>query len=124
MLQLPAAPTVAVPREAVPLNTVTVAPTSPLPVSDVAFPPVKVGAGGFTVSMVTDLATETALMLPARSTAWAMMLCTPSVRVFVAMVHVPPVAVAVPIFVVPSNRLTVLPASAVPVKTGALIFVM
>ena len=68
--------------------------------------------------MVTDLAAETALTLPARSTAWAVMLWTPSVRVDVAMVHVPPVAALVPIFVVPSNRLTALPASAVPVKAA------
>ena len=36
------------------------------------------------------------------------MLWTPSVSVDVAMVQVPPVAAPVPIFVVPSNRLTVL----------------
>ena len=43
-LQFPAAPTVAVPRLVVPLNTVTVAPASPLPVSDVGIAAGNVGA--------------------------------------------------------------------------------
>ena len=46
MLQLPALPTVVVPRLVVPLNTVTVAPASPLPISEWQLPPVKVGAVG------------------------------------------------------------------------------
>lgn len=40
------------------------------------------------------------------------------------MVHIPSVATFVPISVVPSNKLTVLPVAAVPVKVGAVILVI
>ena len=74
--------------------------------------------------MVTDRPLEAALTLPATSVALAVMLWVPSARVEAVMVHVPPVAMPVPITVVPSNRLTVLPASAVPVKVGVVTLVM
>ena len=86
--------------------------------------PVNAGAFGATVSMVTDSALDAALTLPATSVALAVMLWTPFARVEAAMVHVPPVATPVPITVVPSNKVTVLPASAVPVKVGVVTLVM
>ena len=83
------------------------------------------GAAGTAVSMVTDKAADAALRLPAASVALAVMLWTPSASVEAVMVHCPArVAMPVPITVVPSNRVTVLPASAVPVKVGVVTLVM
>ena len=63
--------------------------------------------------------------LPAASAALAVMLWVPSARVEAVMVHCPAiVAMPVPITVVPSNKVTVLPASAVPVKVGVVTLVM
>ena len=74
--------------------------------------------------MVTDKAADAALALPAASVALAVMLCVPSASAEAVMVHFPAVvAVPVPITVVPSNRVTVLPASAVPVKVGVVTLV-
>ena len=75
---------------------------------------VNAGAFGATVSMVTDSLLEAALTLPATSVALALMLWVPFASVEAAMVHLPPTAMPVPITVVPSNRVTVLPASALP----------
>ena len=73
---------------------------------------------------MTDSAPEAALTLPARSVALALRLWTPFARVEAATLHLPPVATPVPITVVPSNKVTVLPASAVPVKVGVAALVM
>ena len=74
--------------------------------------------------MVTDSALDAALTLPATSVALAVMLWVPFARVEAVMVHVPAVATPVPTAVVPSNRVTVLPVSAVPVKVGVVTLVM
>jgi hypothetical protein len=121
---LPAAPTLAVPMLIVPFDTVTVAPTSPLPTSVVALPPVKASAPGASVSIVTASAVQIALMLPEVSTAWATILRTPSASGAATMLQVPvTVAVPLPIADVPSNSVTALPASAVPVKVGVVTLV-
>src|SRR5690242_9647653 len=75
------------------------------------------------ISIVTAKAADAMLTLPAVSIVLAMMLWTPLARVGV-MLHFPPVATAVPIAVVPSNNVTVLLASAVPVNVGVVMLVM
>src|SRR6185437_12379369 len=109
----------------VPSNTVTVPPASPLPLSDETVPPVIEGAAGGWVSIVTGSGFALTLVLPAMSVAWAPILWTPSASVEVeVMVHVPAAdAVPVPIAVVPSSKVTVLPAAAVPVKVGVVTLV-
>jgi hypothetical protein len=67
---------------------------------------------------------ETPELFPAGSVALAAMPWVPAARVAAVMVHVPAVATPVPITVVPSSNVTVLPASAVPVKVGLVTFVM
>ena len=79
-LQVPFAPTVALPAVPDCVDIVTLAPASPVPVSFVEVPPVKTGAMGATVSIVTDNAFEAALMLPATSVALAVMLWVPFAR--------------------------------------------
>ena len=82
------------------------------------------GATGANVSIVTDVAAEAAPTLPAVSVAFAVMLCVPLPSAELVMLQLPPVAIALPICVVPSNSATVLPASAVPVKVGVVTLVM
>ena len=75
--------------------------------------------------MVTDKAPDAALTLPATSVALAVMLWVPFARRRGGDGPVPvAVAMPVPTTVVPSNRVTVLPASAVPVKVGVVTLVM
>ena len=96
-----------------------------LPVSDAAVISGADGATGAIVSIVTDRADDTTLTLPATSVAVAEMLWTPFAKDdVVTMVHVPPVTTPEPIAVAPSNRVTVLPASAVPVNVGVTTLVM
>ena len=123
------------PTAVVPSYSVTVAPASAVPVkvglvtlvmlsvvdtplSEAASRSGAEGAAGATVSMVTDKAPDAALRLPAASAALAVMLWVPFASVEAAIVHVPAAATPVPITVAPSNKVTVLPASAVPVKVG------
>ena len=79
---------------------------------------------GALVSTVTASDGEWAEVLDAASVAVAVTLCDPSLRVLLAMVQLPPVAVVVPKSVAPSYSVTVLPASAVPVKTGVVLLVI
>ena len=89
------------------------------PLSDAASRSGADGAAGAMVSMVTGKAAEAALTLPATSVALAVMLWVPFARVDVVANQSPfTVVMPVPTWVVPSNRVTVLPASAVPVKVG------
>src|ERR1019366_7288206 len=84
-----------------------------------------VGAPGAVVSMVTLSAAEAALTLPAASIALLMKAWLPSARVAVANDQAPlALAVAVPIWMAPSNTCTVLPAAAVPVRVTWLTLVM
>src|ERR1700682_3009706 len=85
-----------------------------------------VGAPGAWVSMVTEKAADDTLVWPEESVSVAVRLCVPSLSTDVGrVVHWPlPFAVAVPIWVVPSNTLTVLLATAVPVSVGVLSLVI
>ena len=75
------------------------------------------GAFGATVSTFTFSALEATLRLPAASSALAVKAWLPSASVLVANDHAPlPLALAVPIWLAPSNTSTVLPAAAVPVR--------
>ena len=77
------------------------------------------------MSTVTVSAAEAVLRLPAASMSFAVKAWLPSASVAVAKVQAPLLlAVAVPIWVVPSNTSTVLPATAVPVKVMWLTLVM
>jgi hypothetical protein len=66
------------------------------------------------------------LALPAVSVALAVMVWVPELNAEEMMLQLPPVATAVPSTVVPSvsYKVTVLPASAVPVKVGVVLLVM
>ena len=76
---------------------------------------VGVGVGGAPVLAVT--AADAMPVLPAASVALAVRLCEPVARAPVVKLHAPLLlAVAVPIWVVPSYTPTVLFASAVPVR--------
>src|SRR5439155_25671124 len=87
-----------------------------LPVSEAAIRSGVDGAGAV-VSIVTDKAADSAFTFPAMSVAVAVMLCAPCVRVDAMTDQLPePSAAALPIWVVPSNSMTVLFASAVPLK--------
>ena len=80
------------------------------------------GAAMWTVSPADAL-----LTLPAASVALAVRVCAPGNRALLVMDQLPlPLAVAVPSNVEPSvsYSLTVLPASAVPVKVGVVSLVM
>ena len=128
MVHAPSRRDARVPTLVVPLKIVTVLPASAVPVKvGVLYVGDVVraghagvrrrvrsgadGAAGATVSMVTAKAADAALRLPALSVAVAVMLWTPSASVVAVMVHFPVVALAlaVPITVVPSYRVTVLP---------------
>src|SRR4051794_23270058 len=140
IVQLPPVAT-AVPISVAPSNSVTAVPASAVPVkvgvvtlvilslpelplSDAVARSGVEGAAGAAVSMVTASVPEAALVLPGASVGGAVMLCDPFVRVELAIVQLPPVATAGPISVVPSNSVTVVPASAVPVKVGVVTLVM
>src|SRR5690349_7582103 len=84
------------------------------------------GAAGATVSIVTDKACDGALTVPLLSFAVAVMVWMPFANVVEVMVQAPVVAlaVAVPITVVPSYNVTVVPGVAVPVKLGRTVLVM
>src|SRR3984893_9290357 len=76
--------------------------------------------------MVTEKAADGALVWPEESVSVAVRLCVPSLSTDVGrVVQWPlPSAVAIPIWVVPSNTLTVLLATAVPVRVGVLSLVI
>ena len=83
------------------------------------------GAPGAVVSMVTLSAAEAVLRLPTASSALAVKAWLPLASVPVANDHAPPPsAVAVPIWVAPSNTSTVMPAVAIPVRVTWLTLVM
>src|SRR5437588_124636 len=135
MVQLPLPSAAAVPRRVLPVKSLTVLPASAVPVKvggvllgrlSVVELPLSLaavrsgveGAVGAPVSIVTLRALEAVPVLPARSVALAVMLCGPSVRVTVlVMVQLPvPLAAPVPTGLPSLKSVTVLPASAVPVK--------
>src|SRR5437879_5134243 len=144
MLQLPPPVATPVPTAVPPLKIVTVLFASAvplkvgvvalvmlsvllLPVSEAAIRSGVDGALGAVVSIVTDRAPDATLTFPAMSVTFsvAVMLCTPCVRVDVLTDQLPePSAVALPIWVVPSNSLTVVFAAAVPLKVGLVTLVM
>ena len=75
--------------------------------------------------MVTNAAEDAALVFPAASVATAVIVCAPATSVVVVIDQAPaPSAFTDPIAVTPSNRVTVLFASAVPVKVGVVTLVM
>src|ERR1700761_5660126 len=138
-VQAPLALAVAVPIWVAPSNTSTVLPATAVPArvrwlaSVMPSPTVPLsgekettlGAAGATVSTVTVRAAEAVLTLPATSTAFEVKAWLPSARVPVANVQAPlALAVAVPIWVAPSNTSTVLPATAVPARVRWLASVM
>ncbi len=80
---------------------------------------------GVVVSMVTDSPLDAALTLPALSLALTERVCDPGARVLLVMDQTPPVAMATPSTVLSvSYRVTVEPASAVPVMRGVVTLVM
>src|SRR5690606_8539365 len=81
---------------------------------------------GAEASIVTARLADAGDTLPAASVALAVMVCAPVARLDEVIDQMPPEAVAVPSTVVPSvsKRVTVLPASAEPVKTGVATLVM
>lgn len=96
----------------------------PVSAENAALTTVIVGA---VVSIVTDSEDEATEVLPAASVAFAVRIWVPSLNADDVMLQFPePSAVAVPSNVVPSvsYNLTVLLASAVPVKTGVVLLVM
>jgi len=83
------------------------------------------GMAGAVVSMVMLSALDATLVLPAASVALAVMLCVPSLRALTVMPgELYAAAVPLPTCVAPSKRVTVLPASAAPVKAGVVVLVM
>src|SRR5437764_1314088 len=81
-------------------------------------------AEGAAVSMVTDRPPEAVPVLPAASVALAVIVWLPEASVEVAMLQLPlPSAVPLPTWLAPSYSVTVLPASAVPVKVGVATLV-
>ena len=135
----PSTPAVAVPTLFVPSNSSTLDPASatPLitgvavlvipsenetPVSEAASSVGSTGASGAFVSTVTLSVSDRSETLPAASLACTVNTCSPSLSVPLVMVKAPPAepaaTVAVPNTVVPSSRVTVEPASAVPVILG------
>src|SRR5690242_10422339 len=95
------------------------------PLSDAAARSGVDGAAGAAVSIVTDNADDATLVLPALSATLVVMLCEPLARVDATLLQLPFAAVVpLPICVAPSNKVTVLPASAVPVKVGVVTLVM
>ena len=87
------------------------------------------GANGAVVSagsMKMTSGDEARLVLPAASVALTVRMCVPRASVLLVMLHTPPVATALPSTRVPlvSYKVTVLPASAVPVITGVAMLVL
>src|SRR4051812_4598921 len=78
---------------------------------------------GLVVSIVTTSAPLEDEMLPAASVAVTVIVCAPVESVDTAIDQLPPVAVPLPTCVTPSNSLTVVPASAVPVNVGVALLV-
>src|SRR3954454_3937053 len=97
-----------------------------VPVSDAAVRSGADGAAGATVSTVTSKPADAPLTMPLLFFAVAVMVWTPFASVVEVIVHAPVVAfaVAVPIAVVPSYSVTVVPGVAVPVKLGRTVLVM
>src|SRR6266478_7156695 len=95
-----------------------VIPSPFAPLSVVLSSDSPVGAAGAVVSTVTEYAVDAALVLPAASVVFAVMLWVPFASANVAMLNAPVVALAMPepSTVVPlvSYSVTALPASAVP----------
>src|SRR3954449_5506907 len=141
MLQLPLPSAVPLPTWLAPSNSVTVLFASAVPVKVGVATLVRLsvpdepeseavarsgveGAAGAAVSMVTDRPPEAVPVLPAASVALAVIVWLPEASVDVAMLQLPlPSAVPLPTWVAPSNSVTVLPASAVPVKVGVATLV-
>jgi hypothetical protein len=135
---LPLESAVALPISVEPANSLTVLPAAAVPVkvgvvslvtlslfddpeSDAA---VRSGVEGTDApTMVTERAADAGLVLPAASVAIAVMLCAPWLRAGLVTVQ-GEFAVVLPIGVGPANRVTVLPASAAPVKVGVVVVVM
>src|SRR6266403_1856706 len=83
------------------------------------------GAAGAIVSIVTLKAAEAAEVLPTELVCFAVMLLwTPSLRMLLVIVAMPPLATALPICVLPSKRVTVLPDIAETVNVGVVMLVM
>src|SRR5262245_42687197 len=128
-LHAPFASVVTIPICVVPSNILMVLLASAVPLTVAWFPLIAslrtIGAVGATVSTVRARAADDAPVLPAASVAVAVKLWPPLASVAVVYDHAPlAFAVAVPIWVDPSNSLTVLPASAVPVRVSVLSLVM
>src|SRR5690606_12000244 len=85
-----------------------------------------VGAAGAVTSIVITNAADAGPTLPAASLAFAVKVWVPAPSVPLVMLQLPPVATAVPRTVVPSvsYKVTVLPASAVPVTVGVVSLVI
>ena len=82
------------------------------------------GAPGAMLSTLIDSGEDAGPRLPMLSTTLAVMEWSPWPRTELVMVHVPlEFVVVLPIWVVPSNSLTVLPAAAVPVNVGVVSLV-
>ena len=91
------------------------------PLSEAAVRSGVLGAAGAVVSIVTDNAAEATLTLPARLVAFAVTEWVPWPSVPAVIDQLPlPSAVPLPIAVAPSNRVTVVFASAVPTNTGVV----
>ena len=133
--------TVAVPRTVVPSSKVTVLPVSALPlifgvltlvilslddrpVSDAASSE-KAGLLGAIVSTVNARLLEACEVFPPLSTVLAVIVCAPSPSLLSGVATQFPFAsaVVVPIKIVPSNKPTVLPATAVPAIEADALFV-
>src|SRR5205085_504504 len=106
MVQLPLPSAAAVPRRVLPVKSLTVLPASAVPVKvgvvllvrlsvfelPVSLAAVRSGADGVlgaAVSIVMLRALEAVLVLPATSTAVAVMLCVPMARILLVMVQLP-----------------------------------
>ena len=84
----------------------------------------SVAGAGTTLSTVKSIAGDAVLTLPAASTTVVLRLCAPSSSVGEVKLHWPLLPTeALPMMVVPSRIITVLPASAVPVRNGVLSLV-
>src|SRR6195952_5894277 len=80
---------------------------------------------GDVVSRVTLSGADGMEMFPATSVSVAVMALTPSFSGVVAVINqAPPVTVAVPIWVLPSSSVTVVPVVPRPLKTGRATLVM
>ena len=106
--------------------TVTVpSMVTPSPSVPVSFANASVGAFGATVSTVSSNVLLTGDSFPATSVAMAVKLWPPSARAGVSKLQFPPLSVTVVPIALPSrNTVTVLPASAVPLKIGVVSSVL